>query len=767
MKQIFTIILFVLTFQILVALNQMEITFNRKAIDFNVYSGPIFGYQDRIIVRNQASIEELQINDDSSLERISYFEMLRCAGSSPKALLDQDKYYTFYLKDGTFYMMVFDLSSKPMKHINTITIFQDFDNDFIISINVLENYIFLCRSERTIHGEIQKTFIFDKTTLKNVKEISERISYIAVKDSYIIGMALFGVFDGPYLVIFDYSKADVDNPWGPTVNCVFLNLQNHQDFRRLRVVNDLLFVTGDGYIGVFDISDILNVKNIITISESHQYIFYDALIINDTLIAFSVTGELFVYDIKNPNKPSVRDYDVFPINYYPSYPLYTYNGILFVMATDYIRTYGITGGLKLLSKYGTSRNPIDILHAFKGYYIDNQISNPYLKLQSLLDNKAESIIIDLSLENRYYSLVDFCFYENYLFISANLLTSSYFDIYDISNNNAVLINRIELPSGFISMFGNNIIISSYPNHNVWHFENNELNFLGSFIDNYEFSETANDYFFSLSDNIIQVRSKNDPLSIIKTQTAPISSEFIYQATQNTLFLRENHPSYDAFYSYTFDNDFNLTLVQEIVKDSKYLFHFKNGFLNFVPIEGTTSPKFYSIENGMLKKIAELNDNIWILSSVIFPKEKKLVMVGYSGIHVYDIEYDNTSEKDVLVQSNKSALLGNYPNPFNPETTIKFRIVDCHASLAMIEPPNPIPLSSGEGRGEGLTTVKIDIFNIKGQKVRSLVNGDYPSGEHSVIWNGTDDHNSPVTSGIYFYKITAGDFSTTKKMLLMK
>ena len=80
---------------------------------------------------------------------------------------------------------------------------------------------------------------------------------------------------------------------------------------------------------------------------------------------------------------------------------------------------------------------------------------------------------------------------------------------------------------------------------------------------------------------------------------------------------------------------------------------------------------------------------------------------------------------------------NYPNPFNASTTVKF-------SLA----------TSGH--------VTIDIFNILGEKVSRLTDGDFSAGPHSVIWNASE-----ATSGVYFYRIVAGDKSVTKRMTLLK
>jgi flagellar hook assembly protein FlgD len=64
-------------------------------------------------------------------------------------------------------------------------------------------------------------------------------------------------------------------------------------------------------------------------------------------------------------------------------------------------------------------------------------------------------------------------------------------------------------------------------------------------------------------------------------------------------------------------------------------------------------------------------------------------------------------------------------------------------------------------------VQINIYNIKGQKVRELVNGVYPPGEHKVVWNGKDDNGLAVGSGIYFYRMIAGEYAETRKMLLLK
>ncbi len=92
--------------------------------------------------------------------------------------------------------------------------------------------------------------------------------------------------------------------------------------------------------------------------------------------------------------------------------------------------------------------------------------------------------------------------------------------------------------------------------------------------------------------------------------------------------------------------------------------------------------------------------------------------------------------------NKFALYQNFPNPFNPSTRIKYDL-------------------------KQETNIKLKIFNILGQKVRSLVNDVQPAGRYNVTWDGTDDSGKLVSSGIYLYRIFADDFISTKKLILLK
>ncbi|MDD4308983.1 MAG: T9SS type A sorting domain-containing protein [Candidatus Cloacimonetes bacterium] len=85
---------------------------------------------------------------------------------------------------------------------------------------------------------------------------------------------------------------------------------------------------------------------------------------------------------------------------------------------------------------------------------------------------------------------------------------------------------------------------------------------------------------------------------------------------------------------------------------------------------------------------------------------------------------------------------NYPNPFNPSTTIDFSL----------------PVA-------GIAT--LEIYNLKGQKVRQLLNSPLPSGSHKAVWDGINDFGQPVSSGIYFYRVNCNKQAFTGKMILAK
>jgi len=98
--------------------------------------------------------------------------------------------------------------------------------------------------------------------------------------------------------------------------------------------------------------------------------------------------------------------------------------------------------------------------------------------------------------------------------------------------------------------------------------------------------------------------------------------------------------------------------------------------------------------------------------------------------------------DQQITQAKFGLSQNYPNPFNPETTIEYDIEkDCDVTLK--------------------------IYNLAGQLVKTLVNEYQTSGHYTIIWYGDTDAGGEIASGVYFYRIKAGDKAAIKKMVVLK
>ncbi|MCF7793989.1 MAG: right-handed parallel beta-helix repeat-containing protein [Candidatus Cloacimonetes bacterium] len=116
--------------------------------------------------------------------------------------------------------------------------------------------------------------------------------------------------------------------------------------------------------------------------------------------------------------------------------------------------------------------------------------------------------------------------------------------------------------------------------------------------------------------------------------------------------------------------------------------------------------------------------------------------------LYYHQANGIEEHEIPHNSSLTSHLSNYPNPFNPSTTISFNITQT-SSFATIE-----------------------IYNLKGQKIKTfshaeLVEAYGKPASYSVVWNGTDQNNKPVSSGIYYAKLKSGNVEANCKMLLLK
>jgi hypothetical protein len=157
-------------------------------------------------------------------------------------------------------------------------------------------------------------------------------------------------------------------------------------------------------------------------------------------------------------------------------------------------------------------------------------------------------------------------------------------------------------------------------------------------------------------------------------------------------------------------------------------------LNHWIFDNTTYDLTAVIQEGFWNQGA-INVIVWAGESLIRIDEA-ILLLDYeeSTSYVEEDEFASRIEGFQLAQ--------NHPNPFNPETRISFNL-------------------------PARAKVSLTVYNVLGQNVRTLLNTDLPAGGHKVTWDGKDDKGTSVVSGVYFYRLLAGDEKSTKKMILMK
>lgn len=135
-------------------------------------------------------------------------------------------------------------------------------------------------------------------------------------------------------------------------------------------------------------------------------------------------------------------------------------------------------------------------------------------------------------------------------------------------------------------------------------------------------------------------------------------------------------------------------------------------------------------------------NVVVSALAARTSDRKIVAATHGRgafVGTYDASVDIVENEPVPV---KYSLEQNYPNPFNPSTNITYKL-----------PSN--------------SEVVLSVIDINGREIKTLAKEIQSAGVHKYTWNGTDNKNSKVASGVYFYRLKAGEFTSTRKMLLIK
>jgi len=183
--------------------------------------------------------------------------------------------------------------------------------------------------------------------------------------------------------------------------------------------------------------------------------------------------------------------------------------------------------------------------------------------------------------------------------------------------------------------------------------------------------------------------------------------------------------------YTPENDGTAESISALITNQHSL-AFQDARIKFLMPSGEFE---YTVENGELLQIDDSSDPVIVYVSTNIP--------AYGNITI-TITSEPVNSPDEQEVPDRDFEMHNFPNPFNPETVISFHFLENNVQ----------------------ENIELTIHNIKGQKIKSfpvILSGV----EGAVTWNGTDENNQLVPSGIYFYKLKTDNFEKTRKMLLMK
>jgi FlgD Ig-like domain len=271
--------------------------------------------------------------------------------------------------------------------------------------------------------------------------------------------------------------------------------------------------------------------------------------------------------------------------------------------------------------------------------------------------------------------------------------------YDLPERSFAILDDIGYYLEYINSIPNVIIIdelnSNYP----------------EIIETVEVNSTNQDLIFTLKENLLQFYSLSEQLIFFYDIVNPASLQFLTALSE---------PTYATDGMVLEDHYFGV-----------------NGYMSYVYDVSTPSAIVYPINTEYA------NYNIYSIKKMIINENNYAVLNNQGSLEIWNLDISTEIKNYEVIKY--SSVLSNYPNPFNPSTTISFNLTT-----------------------ELTENTEISIYNLKGQKVKTLVSSNQTAGVHTVTWNGTDNYDQPVSSGIYFYQLEVdGKPIASRKCLMLK
>ena len=241
-------------------------------------------------------------------------------------------------------------------------------------------------------------------------------------------------------------------------------------------------------------------------------------------------------------------------------------------------------------------------------------------------------------------------------------------------------------------------------------------------------------YLATNDQGLKIIDWREPSSPVQITTilgsalgVALSNEFAYVDRADTFFVVNVSNPYSPFVMGKFGRNYGSFLSIDLAVSANYVY-WAEGFLGAIDVSEPSRPKERALFRGgdWARGVAARNDTILFADRIIGVWLLKNELVTSVNMN-----------KKTTLQPKKLELFQNYPNPFNPTTTIRYQLPKA-------------------------AHIIVGIYDLQGRLVETLVDGEKAAGRYSVTWHAK---NQP--SGVYFYRIQAGKFTATKKLLLVK
>jgi len=724
-----------------------------SAMELDYYHYAVYSYQNRLLVVNQYSVEEFDRMPDGSLHRLSRFE----ARMNWFSDVDEDRLYVISRNDVNlrWNLAVYDLSQTPMQKVTSFNL-NNVAYDYVAAMQFSNQHIMIA-SGATTH-----TLLYDKATFEMVGSITNIGGYRWLKKGNLLAVPKphsqtphpeFGTI---WTEILEFYHVDEEKNYELTkLSEIFITY--YHLITNMEIQNGKLVVSHYEGVIIVDIDDITSPTILHDLWIDYPGFVDYAIYTGDYLYASVLSAYLYVWQIVEDgnmnlifSEQSGSGASGTDKNMELHYP-YLY------MNKNYgLKVYDLSGGAPEEAffhgisisnvSYSLGQNELYVCHWDVNYFLKHDMNATKFDIYSIIENKlVYSVVFDTWRQN-----VNAVIKDNLLFVSSIRADDIYicnFEIYQINSGEIEFANDFELDHGLNRGFHiiDDLIFFNYGyTQVVYRFVDYELEYVGSFQGMIHLYPTnqPEDFVINLQNSSLIFRDLNNLENILFTKNVP-GADMVYFHNDEYLIIADGDRIMTRAYNYHIENDY-FSLLHTFPRDR--IINTLNGIVVKNAYSDDFFSEFYSIFNGQIYKVGEKDETArmqW--HTFFFPEMNKMVQFAYTGVWVYDFEY-TVSDKDGTHPISKAhfELMGNYPNPFNPETTIKFNL----------------PYSDN---------VTIEIFNIRGQKVRRLLDGHMNSGVHSVVWDGKNDAGNATSSGLYFYKMTveSDDFASVKRMILLK